>query len=172
MAEVETLSNGKHALEDLDMPIKAKFMKSENGHTNGSNNNGNNGHLDLEDNNSTSAATAGDSSSQLNAKGDNSISNKYEFSESETGENSNCDLATNGDESSRVLDEETTESNNGLLNVNHAVSLNNSNSKNNVENSVDNYGDEDEGSEGSDEEVDEEDGSEGEDGSEDDAGED
>lgn len=155
MAEVESLSNGngKHALEDLEAPIKTKMFKGENGqslHTNGNTE----PTVNDEDNNSTSAATAGDLSQ--NAKGENnSVSNKYEFSESEVGENSNCDLGTNGDESSRVLDEETTESNG--LNGNHVASLNNSNSKNIGENSVDNYGDEDdedeEGSEEDEEDV-------------------
>lgn len=143
MAEVESFSNGngKHSLEEHDAPLKSKLFKGENGNPKVTNGND----VNDEDNNSTSAATVGDSSQN---KGENSASNKYEFSESETGENTNGDLDTNGDEASRVgLEEETSESN-GLNGNRLAASLNNSNSKNVGESSVDNYGDEEEDEEG------------------------
>lgn len=163
MAEVETHSNsnGKHALEDIDAPIKSKLFKAENGqskymNSNGAVQNGTDATILNDEENSTSAATVGDSSLAKGEQSNSTSNNKYEFSESEVGDNSNTngDLTTNGDETSRVSLEENTSESNGCPG-NRLAHLNNNtnNSKNLGENSVDNYGEEDENGSGSDEDV-------------------
>lgn len=120
MAEVDSHSNGKHSLEDNDSPVKAKLLKTENGkQTNGNSNgvNKENTVSDLvdanEEDNSTSAATAGgDSSNQAKEQSNSTSNNKYEFSEGEEDLTANT---SSNDVPSRIIGEDTSESSLGVL---------------------------------------------------------